>query len=135
MKSFELKMLDSGGLDGKVAAQVRGQGDDPVEFDTVDIEYETTLELRKHCARETGAALSDDGSMDNVVAVGLLFEVAVHLVKETIVPRLNNEQATRLINLTGGIRGELVPQLAIKYGISDLMLNRDDGGDEDELPM
>ena len=134
MKSFDLKMLESGDFDGKVSAKVRGHSD-AVEFDTVDVEYATTLELRKRCAKQLEDAKDDDGVLDNVAAVGLIFELAVHLVRQVVVPRLNDEQATRLIALTGGVRGNLVPQLAVRYGISDIILSTDDGGDEDELPM
>ena len=134
MKSFDLKMLESGEFDDKVTAKVRGHGSKPVEFDTVEVTYTTTIDLRKHCAKVLDDA-RDDGELENAAVVGLIFELAVHLIRKTVMPLMSNNDATRLISMTGGVRGDLVPQLAVRYGISDIILSTDDGGDEDELPM
>ena len=133
MKSFNLEMLDSSGVDNKIAAKVHGQG--TVEFDTVPVEYERILKLRKYCAKQFEEANTGAEDFTNDKAVELAFALAIHLLQEVVRPNLDSDQATKLIVLTGGIKGSLAPQLAIRYGISDIILNNeDDGGDQDEIP-
>ena len=130
MKHFVIEMLDGGG--DVIAVQVHGQG--TVGFATVPITYERTEALRKHCAKRLGE-LGDD--MENDVAIGLVYELTVHVVRETLKPKLTLDQASQIIGITGGVRGDLVTELLIRFGVSDILLNRPDDGPEgmqEELP-
>ena len=130
MKSFDVKMLDTGG--NKVAANVKGQG--VVEFETVVAEYQTILGIRKDCAKKFGELGGDDFSNED--AVSMQFQLAVSLVQTTVLPTLTADEASVLVALTGGSNKGLVEELALKFGVADILLSgSEDGGDQEELPM
>ena len=129
MKSFDVKMLNTGG--NKVAVNVKGQG--AVEFETVAAEYQTILGIRKECAKKFGELVGD---FANEEAVAMQFELAVALVQKTVLPTLTADEASVLVALTGGSNKGLVEELALKFGVADILLSgSEDGGDQEELPM
>ena len=124
MKSFDLTMLDSG---DKVTAKVKGAG--MVEFDTIDVDYETILAIRKHFAKQMGQHGID---VERDVAATVVFELAVWLTQKVIVPTMSDDQASKLVSLTGGMNSGLVLQLTTRFGVSDILGSRDPDETEQE---
>ena len=124
MKSFDLTMLDSG---DKVTAKVKGVG--MVEFDTIDVDYETILTIRKHFAKQMGQHGAD---VERDVAATVVFELAVWLTQTVIVPTMSDDQASKLVSLTGGMNSGLVLQLTTRFGVSDILGAQDPDETEQE---
>ena len=124
MKSFDLTMLDSG---DKVTAKVKGVG--MVEFDTIDVDYETILAIRKHFAKQMGQHGAD---VERDVAATVVFELAVWLTQTVIVPTMSDDQASKLVSLTGGMNSGLVLQLTTRFGVSDILGAQDPDETEQE---
>ena len=124
MKSFDLTMLDSG---DKVTAKVKGVG--MVEFDTIDVDYETILAIRKHFAKQMGQHGTD---VERDVAATVVFELAVWLTQTVIVPTMSDDQASKLVSLTGGMNSGLVLQLTTRFGVSDILGAQDPDETEQE---
>ena len=133
MKSFDVKLLDT--TDAPIVASVAGHG--KLEFEVVEADTGLVIGLRKRFVSlyaEINDAPDDEA---NAAAYAVMFKMACELVKNTVVPKMTDEQALRLVPLAGGHNGDLVRQLAVRFGVFDMLARgdgEDDKGLEDELP-
>ena len=130
MKTFNIKMVDSG-VD-HVTVPFNGEGE--VTFALKARTMEQIVNLRRDIAEQAGIG---DGPMpSNSDALAIMFELAVKLVRSTLNIELTDDQAMLVVTNTGGIQGALVRELAIRFGVADILVPGDaGGGDDEELPM
>ena len=129
MKTFDVKMLGSDA--DFVSAHYLGQG--TVSFAIKKRTMKAVVDLRRTIT-EKASTLGENP--DNVAANVMLYELAVMLVRTTLTVKMNDDQATLLITNCGGIRGELVFQLAKKFGVADILTpGRMEEGEADEIPI
>ena len=130
MKSFNLEMVEI--VDAPIVASLSGQG--KVQFETVK---ETEAEFYNGLRKQLYQLMTDVGTEpDTASANALMFDISVLLVSECLLPKMEYSQAVRLVSMAGGYRGELIRQIAIRFGVLDLIAQGDDedGGLQDELP-
>ena len=109
---------------------------------TADLEGEETLflirprtkarviDLRKKLVKEFGK-LGEQPSNEDAMAA--MYECALVLIKAALVEKLDDEQASILLAMSGGMQGSLAAELAKKWGVSDILAPR--GRDlQTELP-
>ena len=130
MKSFALEMVEI--PDAPIVASVSGEGQ--VRFEVVQkVEADFYTDLRNKLYK----LMTDVGTEPDLAAANaLMFDISVLLVRECVLPKMDHMQAVVLVSLVGGYRGELIQQLAVRFGVSDLIsqADDDDGGLQDELP-
>ena len=130
MKSFDLKMLDV--PKGHIETSLAGIG--PVSFEVKELDSDDIIEFRRHFIGVVSELGENPDPADANIA---LFQVAVEIVKNALIPELTTDQAIKLIPMAGGANGDFVRQIAIRCGVSDLLFQSDDDdeGLQDELPM
>ena len=130
MKSFNLEMVEI--VDAPIVASLSGQG--KVQFETVK---ETEAEFYNGLRKKLYQLMTDVGTEPDLASANaLMFDISVLLVSECLLPKMEYSQAVRLVSMAGGYRGELIQQIAIRFGVLDLIAQGDDedGGLQDELP-
>ena len=88
------------------------------------------IDLRKRMVKEF-SKLGDQPSNEDAMAA--MYECALILIKHGLDVKLDDEQASVLLAMTGGMQGALATELAKKWGVSDILAPR--GRDlQTELP-
>ena len=129
MKSFALDMLTVS--DAPIVASVAGQG--KVKFEVKELDADQIIALREHFI---GLMAELGQEPEPAAANRLIFQMGVDLICQTVKPEINRKQAVRLLPIVGGVNGELVRELAIRCGVSDLLIHgpEDDGGSQSDIP-
>ena len=130
MKTFNKKMLKGVGAD-IVSVPYLNEG--VVDFKLNPRKMATIIGLRREVTKQ---AQSLGENPDSAEANVMLYTLSVKLVQTALAEKLTDDEAMLLITNCGGLRGRLVTDLAIRFGVSDLLAPAStEGDDQEEIPI